>query len=109
MATTKKLDQAMTAAAEYRLRESLGDVVACEQIEKTIEELVGYWDDSGARPVFRLPAPVREAMKAARSVVLPPIRVSPEEKKRLEQAAARAGVSLSQWLRSLGMREAREP
>ncbi len=42
----------------------------------------------------------------ARSTVLPPIRVSPEEKARLEAAAARAGVSLSEWLRSLGMREA---
>jgi hypothetical protein len=32
-----------------------------------------------------------------------PIRMSPEERRRLEAAAARAGLPLGTWLRSLGL------
>jgi hypothetical protein len=60
--TTKKMDQAMTMAAEYR-REAQRGVGSSDarmiQLRATIEELVGYYDASSK---FRLPAPVVEAM-----------------------------------------------
>ena len=44
-----------------------------------------------------------------RGAVIPPIRCTAEEKRRLEEAARRAGQGLGPWLRSLGLREAAKP
>lgn len=59
---SKRLDQAMAMAAEYRRYSDLGDVVLAEQVRRTIEELVGQYD---ADLRFVLPRPVCDAMGLA--------------------------------------------
>jgi uncharacterized protein (DUF1778 family) len=48
----------------------------------------------------------RRKPKAERKEADIRIRVTPEQKKVLTEAALRAGLDVSSWLRSLGMREA---
>lgn len=55
------LERAMTVAREY-LRLDPGRTAERDGCARDIDELVGYWDCSGERPVWRIPAPVREAM-----------------------------------------------
>jgi hypothetical protein len=42
----------------------------------------------------------------ARTAIIPAIRCTPDERKRMVEAARRAGLGLGPWLRMLGMREA---
>jgi uncharacterized protein (DUF1778 family) len=48
----------------------------------------------------------RRKSKAERKDEVIQLRVSPEQKQTLVQAAKSAGLELSAWLRSLGLREA---
>ncbi|MGO8802275.1 plasmid mobilization protein [Candidatus Binatus sp.] len=48
----------------------------------------------------------RRKPKAERKAEMIQLRVSPEQKQTLVQAAKAAGLELSAWLRSLGLREA---
>lgn len=48
----------------------------------------------------------RRKPKAERKEADIRIRVTPEQKKLLTEAALQAGLDVSSWLRSLGMREA---
>src|SRR5512133_655680 len=48
-----------------------------------------------------LAAPSAALPHETRSVVLPPIRVSPSERRAYEAAAERDGVGLSEWIRSI--------
>jgi len=59
MTTNRRLDQAMTAAREYRRLTGMGDVTLAGETRRTIEELVGYYD---AGTTFRLPREVEQAM-----------------------------------------------
>lgn len=43
----------------------------------------------------------RPSVKNSASSTLPPIRVTPDEKRKYKEAAERAGMSLSAWLKSI--------
>ena len=57
-----RLEQAIEAAHEYRRYDLLGDVARVDQIERTIDDLVGYWDYIPGReslnPVLKWPGVV---------------------------------------------------
>ena len=55
----RKLEQAIEAAREYRKYDLLGDLARVDQLESTIDDLVGYWDEvvglEGLNPVLKWP------------------------------------------------------
>src|SRR5512133_2929275 len=52
-------------------------------------------------PTAATAAPAVAQPHETRSVVLPPIRVTPTERRAYEAAAERDGVGLSEWIRSI--------
>ena len=61
MANSKhRLEQAIEAAHEYRKYDLLGDLTRVAQLESTIDDLVGYWDEvaglEGLNPVLKWPS-----------------------------------------------------
>jgi hypothetical protein len=58
-----------------------------------------------ARPKPRGRPPVTGTTRSVAVLV----RLEPAERKRLTEAARRAGLGIGPWLRSLGLREAAEP
>ena len=55
------LDRALACAREYASMHP-GRTAELAGLRRDIEELAGYWDTSDAKPAFRIPRIVREAM-----------------------------------------------
>jgi hypothetical protein len=53
-----KLEQAIEAAREYRKYDLLGDLARVDQLESTIDDLVGYWDEVEGQERLRWPSVV---------------------------------------------------
>jgi hypothetical protein len=53
-----KLEQAIEAAREYRKYDLLGDLARVDQLERTIDDLVGYWDEVEGQERLRWPSVV---------------------------------------------------
>lgn len=56
-----RLERALTVARQYRSLDP-GRTAEREQCIRTIDDLVGYWDSSGAQPTWRIPEPVRREL-----------------------------------------------
>ena len=54
----RKLEQAIEAAREYRKYDLLGDLARVDQMESTIDDLVGYWDEVEGQERLRWPSVV---------------------------------------------------
>ena len=53
-----RLEQAIEAAREYRKYDLLGDLARVGQLESTIDDLVGYWDEVEGQERLRWPSVV---------------------------------------------------
>jgi len=53
-----RLEQAIEAAREYRKYDLLGDLARVDQLESTIDDLVGYWDERDGRRFLTWPSVV---------------------------------------------------
>ena len=54
----RKLEQAIESAREYRKYDLLGDLARVDQLESTIDDLVGYWDEVEGQERLRWPSVV---------------------------------------------------
>jgi hypothetical protein len=53
-----RLEQAIEAAREYRRHDLSGDVARVDQLERTIDDLVGYLDERDGRRFLTWPSVV---------------------------------------------------
>jgi len=62
-----RLEQAIEAAHKYRRIAASGDVARAEQVSRTIDDLVGYWDweESHGRYRFLWPRVVARVVRGA--------------------------------------------
>ncbi len=77
MTNAKRMNQAMTLAAEYRrVRAAEGPNARTAELRNELGELVGHLDAENA---FRLPRPVLEAMGLTYAEILKAVGVEPKE------------------------------
>lgn len=58
-----RLEQAIEAAHEYRRIAASGDVVRAEQVSRTIDDLVGYWEESEGHKFLTWPCVVARVVR----------------------------------------------
>ena len=58
-----RMEQAIEAAQEYRRIAASGDVTRAEQVSRTIDDLVGYWDESGGHRFLTWPSVVARVVR----------------------------------------------
>lgn len=58
-----RMEQAIEAAHEYRKIAASGDVTRAEQVLRTIDDLVGYWDESRGRRFLTWPSVVGRVVR----------------------------------------------
>ena len=59
----RRLEQAIEAAHEYRRIAASGDVTRAEQVSRTIDDLVGYWEESEGHRFLTWPSVVARVVR----------------------------------------------
>ena len=59
----RQLEQAIEAAHEYRRIAASGDVARAEQVSRTIDDLVGYWEESEGHRFLTWPSVVARVVR----------------------------------------------
>ena len=61
-----RMEQAIEAAQEYRRLAASGDVTRAKQVSRTIDDLVGYWEESEGHRFWTWPSVVARVVRGGK-------------------------------------------